>query len=147
MNETSLPEMTLLEKINVKYKKILADNLEVLIGDTLAIVFGYSMYSPMQNKYMIETKEFLNEPITTHEIKQYIFNKELIDNVNVTNEILKEYTDEIMDKLNKPFEPTDTVGYIDVLLLSIIIRNNRIKRIINSIPSVPAIKHPPRPIN
>jgi hypothetical protein len=95
---------------------------------------------------MEDTKVFLHEPITENEIKQYIFNKELIDSMNIANEILKDYTDEIMDKLNKPFISTDTVSYIDILLLSIIIRNNRIKRIINSIPSIPIIQHPPRPI-
>ena len=96
----------------------------------------------MHKKYMEETKAFLHEPIRRDEIVMYICNKELINGVNVTEETLKEYTDEILEKLNEPFIESYSLGYIDVLLLSIIIRNNRLKRLMHMIPSVP-ILHPP----
>jgi hypothetical protein len=136
---------TLLEKINIKYKKLLENHIELLIGDILATAFGYNVYSHMQNKYMEEAKEFLEQPILQDEIMLYITNKELINGVNVTEETLKEYTDEILEKLNKPFIHSETLGYIDILLLSIVIRNNRFKRIIYMIPQLPNIYHPRRP--
>jgi len=74
----------------------------------------------------------------------YIYNNELINGINITAETLKDYTDEILEKLNVPFVESITLGYIDVLLLAIVIRNNRLKRIIYMVPPLPIMCHPPR---
>ena len=138
---------TLLEKINIKYKQIIGNNMEIILGDAIALAFGYTIYSSMQNKYMEDTKDFLHEPITRDEIEMYICNKQLINGIHIIEETLKEYTDEILEKLNLPFVHSETLGYIDLLLLAIIIRNNRFKRVINMIPPIPIIYHPSRPKN